>query len=201
MNALSEKITFDTVIKAYNKKGYKLFDTGDYNLNIFGVRSKDMTANSFNDVVGVLYRIGTDWILRKWDASTDAGTYYRLNPMNANGCAIVAPGQYPSAFKIGYHKGQYKALVQNKPLLLYRDADRDNELEYVGEPSWEMAGINLHRANANVKSKQVDRFSAGCTVIADPGDFTELLNLVDVAASMYGDTFTYTLFEECDLDA
>lgn len=192
------RVSIDKVIAAYERNNYKLFVNGDYNLNLFGIRSSDMTSNTFNDLIGVLYRKKNNWVLYKYGATTDPGLYYRENPMNIDGTAILAPGQYSGAFKIGYHKGKYKALVQNKPLLLYRDANRNNVLEYIGEPSWQMAGINLHRANANVTSKLVQKHSAGCIVVADPTDFNELLQLAETSARHYGGTFTFTLFTEED---
>ena len=192
------RVSIDKVIAAYERNNYKLFVNGDYNLNLFGIRSSDMTSNTFNDLIGVLYQKNNNWVLYKYGATTDPGLYYRENPMNIDGTAILAPGQYSGAFKIGYHKGKYKALVQNKPLLLYRDANRNNVLEYIGEPSWQMAGINLHRANANVTSKLVDRYSAGCCVVANPDDFAELLTVCEKFKSIYGDGFTFTLFTEED---
>ena len=190
------KVDIDRILDAYTRLHYALFTEGDYNLNIFGIRSNDMTSNQFNDLVGVVYRYKNNWQLVKYGATTDPGLYYRENPMNVNGTAIVAPGQYRSVFKIGYHQGKYRALVQNKPILLYRDADRDKVNEYIGEPKWEIAGINLHRANANIPSKLVSQWSAGCITIADPVDFDEFMTLVDISAKRYGNTFTFTLFTE-----
>ena len=192
------RVSIDKVIAAYERNNYKLFVNGDYNLNLFGIRSSDMTSNTFNDLIGVLYQKKNNWVLYEYGATTDPGLYYRENPMSIDGTAILAPGQYSGAFKIGYHKGKYKALVQNKPLLLYRDANRNNVLEYIGEPSWQMAGINIHRANANVTSKLVDRYSAGCCVVANPDDFAELLTVCEKSKSIYGDGFTFTLFTEED---
>lgn len=193
-----DDVNIDNVIAAYTKMGYNLFEDGDYNLNIFGIRNNDCVADTFNDLVGVLYKVDGEWQLHKYDATTDPGLYYREHPMNVDGTAILSPGQFKSAFKIGYHQGKYRALVQNTPLLLYRDANRNDTFEYLGEPQWEMAGINLHRANAKMKSKLNQKWSAGCSVIADPNDFDDLMGLVDQAAERYGSTFTYTLFTEDD---
>lgn len=190
-----DQVTVDNLIAAYERNGYKLF-TGDYNVNLFAIRSSDMTANTFDDMVGLLYQVDGEWVLKKYGATTDPGLYYRENPMNIKGTGILAPGQHPSAFRIGLHQGKYKALVQNTPLPLYRDANRNDVLEYIGEPVREMAGVNLHRANAKVTSKQVDRWSAACSVLADPNDFNELLSLCEKSKSLYGDGFTYTLFTE-----
>ena len=59
-------------------------------------------------------------------------------------------------------------------------------------------GINIHKAgNA---SKQIDKWSAGCQVIANTDHFNNFMQLVNKAAKIYGDVFTYTLINEEDLD-
>ena len=51
------QITVDKVKELYAKKNYKLYSTADYNVNIFGIRSAENKANTFNDVVGILYKV------------------------------------------------------------------------------------------------------------------------------------------------
>ena len=196
---LYDEITVDKIIAAYQNLGYKLFTAGDYNVNLFGIRCHDRVANTFNDMVGLLYKVDSEWVLKKYDATTDPGVYYREHPMNSAGTAIIAPGQYSGAFKLGYHKGQYEALVQNNPIDLYRDNNKDDVLDFDSIPTAEIAGINLHRANANVTSTLVDKISAGCAAIADPNDFKELLSICKQAAAQYGSTFTFTLFTEAQV--
>ena len=60
-----------------------------------------------------------------------------------------------------------------------------------------MFGINIHKAGDS--SVVVDGWSAGCQVLARSFDFNELMNLVTLATSIWGDRFTYTLLEEKDL--
>jgi hypothetical protein len=58
-------------------------------------------------------------------------------------------------------------------------------------------GINIHRASTKRTSTQVDRWSAGCQVIADPADFAELILLCHEQVEKRGfKTFTYTLIQE-----
>ena len=198
MENLFSTITTDMVQSAYERNGYVYFVKGDYNLNIFGIRSNDDTSNAFNDLIGVSFKVDGEWVLKKYSATTDPGTYYRENPMNVNGTAILAPGQHLAAFKIGKHQGKYRALVQNKSLPLYRDNNKNNVLDWNGKTRNEMAGINIHRATANAggKSVQVDKWSAGCQVIAAYDDFAEFMDIIDKSAAKYGSTFTYTLFTE-----
>jgi len=182
------------------KKDYLVFGGGTkgYDLNIFGIRTNDMEANTFNDVIGVMYLFDSRWNCFLFPGSTDPGTYYRENPMNVNGTALLKPGQYRGMLKLGKHSG-YDAFQQNAPVKVYRDADRDNVLE-VDEDNVEegMFGINLHRANASQGSTQVDKWSAGCQVLQDPVQFDFLYHLGEKSADRFGNSFTYTLLLEDD---
>ena len=193
-------ITLDKVVAAYKKCNYAFFENGDYNLNIFSVRNiTDRDSNKFNDVLCVCYKVGNEWILKKYDCTTDPGLTYRKAPCNKNGTAILVPGQYRGCWHIGLHQGKYRALVQYKPVKVYRDNNKDSKLDF-DEKTIEtgMFGINIHRATANKggKSSEVWNWSAGCTVIASHDDFNEFMKLVDEASKRYGDVFTYTLFRE-----
>lgn len=185
---------------AMRRKGYWVF--GDqkrgYDLNIFGIRTTDNNANTFNDVIGVMYLSQDQWNCFMFPGTTDPGVYWRTHPMNVDGTAILVPGQYRGSHKLGEHKG-YPALQQQKPLKVYRDKDKDEILEMDPDTIKEgMYGINIHRANPSQASSQVDKWSAGCQVIADPFQFEFLMALVKKAASIFGNGFTYTLLEDTD---
>lgn len=193
-------ITLDKVKEAFKKYNYSFFENGDYNLNIFSIRNtEDKDSNNFNDVLCVCYKVKDKWILDKFDCTTDPGYTSRESPVNNKGCAILVPGQYRGCWHVGLHHGKYKALVQYKPVKVYRDNNKDKKLDF-DEKSIEtgMFGINIHRATANKggKSINVDNWSAGCTVIASKDDFDKFMKLVDEASKRYGDVFSYTLFKE-----
>ena len=143
-------------------------------------------------VVGVLFKVDGEWVLKKYDATTDPGIYWRNNLMNVNGTAILQPGFYKGAFRIGMHQGKYEALVQNVPFKFWRDKNKDDTLDMEGETYTEVAGVNLHHAGA--ASTQVDKWSAGCQVIANLDNFNELMSIVH--KSQAGNTFSYALFTE-----
>ena len=187
----------------YAEKNYAFFLAGDYNLNIFGIRKYPGTVNKFDDVIGLAYKVNSVWTLKMYDATTDPGLYWMNNLMNVDGTAILKEGQYRGAWKIGLHKGQYQALVQNKNITVYRDRNKDNKHDFdENRLQSGMFGINIHRATANAgqKSVQVDKWSAGCQVIAANADFKEFMNIVNKAAKLYGKTFTYTLIDILDFD-
>ena len=188
------------LINLYKRLRYVLYETGDYNVNLFGIRnSNDTHSNGFNDYLGVLYKLNGEWKIFMCAGTTDPGLISRTIPVSTLGTAILPCGQYPKMFRIGKHKGQYEALVQNTPVALFRDRNKDGKLDFCNLQPPAMCGINFHRANAKVKSKQVDGWSAGCQVVADPQDFAEIMRIIKESAKRYGSVFTYTLFDIKDL--
>ena len=100
-----------------------------------------------------------------YKATTDPGTFLLRNPMQEQGTAILAQGQYVNAYELGLHRGQYEALVQQKPLTIIRDYDRDAKLDFSnGTKTTGYYGINIHRANRTGTTKTVDKNSAGDVV-------------------------------------
>lgn len=193
-------LTIDMIQEAYSNLGYTFFTKGNFNLNIFGIRDSDPNANKFDDIIGLAYKDNDDWQLKLYNATTDPGSYYMQEELlDSRGVAILVPGQYRGAYKLGKHRNQYPALVQYKELPVYRDKNRDNVHDF--DPKTivtGMYGINIHRATANAKGKsvQVDKWSAGCQVIAANDDWHEFYGIVINASKRYGDKFTYTLFTE-----
>jgi hypothetical protein len=193
--------TAGQIVRAMRDKNYVVFsdDLKRYNLNLFGIRAVDNDDNRFNDVVGVMYPTKDGWVCFQFPATTDPGLYWREHPLNVDGTAILKPGQYRGAYKVGKHKG-YTALQQKKPLTVYRDADGDAELDFDVPTQDGMFGINIHRANNHRASTVVDKWSAGCQVVADPLHFQFLLSLCLEAKELWGNSFTYTLLTEDDFN-
>lgn len=181
------------------KIGNKFFEAGDYNLNIVGLRSASDHSNVFDDVMLVAYKLAGAWHVERWACTTDPGRAWLANPMRQAGCAILAPGQYRSAYELGLHKGK-RALRQVGNLKIWRDNDKDGELDRNGplldaDPS---AGINIHRAGKD--SQLVDLWSAGCQVFKREADYLLFLDLCDKqhAKGKGWDKFTYTLIDVGD---
>jgi len=183
-------------------QGFTFFDRGTYNLNLVGVRTANDGANTFNDLFYVAFRdyTGAGRCLC-FAITTDPGVYYRENPLNPKGTGIVAHGQHQGAWKLGEHKGE-AALVQAKPMAVYRDNDGDADLDF-NEDSVEcvMGGFNCHKSSKTGTSTVVGKWSAGCQVFANCDDHDVLLALARRAAVMWGDSFTYTLLSSDKLGA
>ena len=189
----------DKIKQAMKVKNYKFFESGDYNLNIIGIRNSDTgskVTNVFDDLLTVSYKIGDVWHFKKWAATTDPGTKGVKEFHNAQGVARLVPGQYRGSHAIGLHQGKYEALKQAKPVKVYRDANKD--MTYDTKTITEgVYGINIHKAGAD--STYVENWSEGCQVFKKSADFDEFMLLVKKAATLHGNSFTYTLLESKDL--
>ena len=177
--------------------GYKVFESGAYNVNIIGVRSTDHKANSFDDVIHCAFKDDDgDWVHKSWACTTEPGNYWLENPTNVNGTAILVPGQYRGVWKIDKHQGKYAALCQrNGKVKTYRDSNKDDIIDCDVESITEgYYGINIHKAGAH--STQVDRWSAGCQVFANAEDFAEFMDICYKARDKWGNSFSYTLVPE-----
>lgn len=195
---LSDKTLYVALQSALTSKGYKFFDKGNYNLNLIGIRSGARQAGKFDDLFCAVYRDMGLEVVKRYECTTDAGTYWMQNPMNKKGTSMLVPGQYDKAYKIGKHKG-YSALVQSAPLNVWRDNNKDIILDTNVESEWGMFGVNIHRAAAEGKSTINSKWSAGCQVLSSSDDFKELMKIANRSVKIHGDSFTYTLIEENDV--
>ena len=158
-------------------------------LHLIGVRSKANEKNKFDDY----FYLVNGPIMFRFTCTTNPGTHWLKNLMNPKGTAVLKPGQYVDSWKLGLHQGKYEALVQAKPITVYRDNNKNDLAEENGKEDTGMFGINIHHANASAISSIIDKWSAGCQVLNDPKDFTSLL----AACKKSGKSaFTYTLLRE-----
>jgi len=200
------KYTREQVQEAVENHAYKYFTQGRYNLNIVGIRNSDTkgrVTNAFDDLMTISYKDNNlTWHYHEYDCTTDPGTHWVKNLLNSDGVAILKPGQYRGSHKIGLHQGKYEALRQKKPLEVYRDNNKDGVYDCIEENVKEgIYGINIHRATAKSggKSTRVDKWSAGCQVIARNSDFKEFMDICNEANNEWGNSFTYTLIESKDI--
>ena len=198
---LFNKVSKADFSKILVDKGYVYFNKGKYNLNIIGVRkSGDKVTNNFDDFIIVeyidMYGIKTREVFA---ATTDPGLSSITNPISSKGCAILAPGQYRSCWKLGYHKGKYEAIVQYKPVKVYRDNNKDKVYDFDSKTIEEgNFGINIHKAGDD--STIVNGWSAGCQVLKRKVNFDKLMKLAHYQFSQgMGARYTYTLINEEDL--
>jgi hypothetical protein len=190
------------IISALERKGYQVFksDRRPFNLNIVGVRSESAEPNSFDDELMIFWKYQNQWTFKKFKATTDPGLTYLLDPLNEAGTAILKEGQYRGAYRLGLHRNKYTALVQAEPVTVIRDFNRDDKLDFrTGVEQTGFFGINIHRASPSGESTLVNRWSAGCQVLANINEYNELIRFCKDATAEWGEKLTYTLIRKNDL--
>jgi len=198
------------VLQHMQSLGYAVF-TGDYNLNLFGIRATSRSADSYDDFIGCAYQVGGLWQVEYWPATTDPGAYYLSTAsegFKVDGTAILVPGQYRGAYEVGPHGStRYMALVQSgAPVKVYRDGNRDLVLDTDCSSEIEAGwlGINIHASSMQpydeVKDKSnysVGKWSGGCQVHATTTGFIRMMYLAQKQIEVTGyTTFSYTLLNQ-----
>lgn len=184
--------------KAFSNKGYPI-KTGEWELNLIGIRNDNPIPNSFDDTLCVLYtdHYG-DGTIVCFSCTTDAGLYYLQHPINAEGCIIMKEGHYEDVYKVGLHRG-YKALEQCGNIAYVRDNNKDGILDF--NRGKEVTGnfkTNIHHASYPEHSTLVDKWSAGCQVINKGWD--DFLELCEQSRLVTGrNRFSYTLLNLKDV--
>lgn len=165
------------------------------NLNLIGLRSLPGTPDRFDDRICALYEDSDGWKVLTVAATTDPGLYWLRSPGRAAGTAVLIHDRfYPQIWRVGRHKGEYPALTQNTARAappVWRDNDGDGYARYGGPEHTDAAGINLH--HAGTASTVVDKWSAGCQVVAARADWDRLWSLIERSAAGYGPVFSYAL--------
>ena len=186
--------TFRNVLRYMKSQDYVIY-TEPYKLNIVGVRNAQSQPNKFDDDIFVFDKTNSGiWEVNKYPATTDIGTYFLLNPMSDLGSAMLKEGQYVDSYARGLHRGSYTALVQTKPVVVYRDYDRNATFDFNQDEMTGKFGINIHKAGEN--SIEVNDWSAGCQVFSNRDNFNEFMDMTKTHADNYGNSFTYTLIDE-----
>lgn len=188
------------LLSTLKRMGYTI-NTKTFQLNIIGVRATKNKPDQFDDHIHLLYsRQDGQWIINSFPATTDPGTYWLQNLMNPAGTAILKPGQYKNSHRIGVHRGKYQALVQQNPVTVIRDTNKDAVVDYNStKEQTGIFGINIHRASVIGVTKYIGKHSAGCQVLANISDFNLLMQLAFRHKELYGNNFTYTLIQQSDM--
>lgn len=194
--------TREQVEAAVKAKGYVWFEDANnkgYDVNIVGVRNSatgQTVTNVFDDWLTVSYKENGEWKFHVWAATTDPGKKGVKEYHNAAGVARLVEGQYRSSHIIRLHQGKYEALGQNKPVKVYRDANRDMTYDEAKVQEG-VFGINIHKAGAN--STYVENWSEGCQVFKMSADFEAFMAICRKSRDIHGNSFTYTLIESSDI--
>jgi len=188
------------IIQRAKSLGYTIY-TNPYKLNIIGIRSANKTDQTkFDDRIAYFTYDNNGKLIGKIAiATTDPSATYLEKPINLNGTAILKSGEYKDAYKIGLHRGKYQAVVQNKPVTVIRDNDRNAIINYFGKTDTGMFGINIHRATIGKNNEfLIDKDSAGCQVFQKMADFNDFMLMANKSKDVNGNSFSYILLDEID---
>ena len=203
LTGLAAKVLADQYKKTLEKKGFAFFESGDYNLNIIGVRNDSGDASKFDDFINVLYKVDGDWVCDTYPVTTEPGVSILKRPLKAvqhKGTAILVPGQYRSTYKIDWHgnseKGHVALCQRGGKVSVWRDNNRDATPDYHGPEDEGWYGINIHKHRGSDARVNTGGSSAGCQVFQSSMDFAEFMDTCDESREKWGNSFTYTLLEE-----
>ena len=200
---MTYKYTKEQIKDTVEGLGYKYFEGDNYDVNIIGIRNSKTAGkitNKFDDLMTISYKDENgEWQYHEYDCTTDPGDDWMENPwIDKIGCAVLKPGQYRGSHKLRLHSGRYLALGQKKDVTVYRDNNRNNKYEF-DESTCDTGvfGINIHRATPleGKTSTYVNKYSAGCQVIAANDDWFAFLEICQTAREEWGNSFSYTLIE------
>lgn len=181
--------------------GYQIYTT-PFKLNIWGIRSKHIKPNKFDDTLCVFFNEKKSgkvkWKTYCFKITTDPGTYWLKNPIKPRGTAILKQGQYLNSYKIARHRGKYYALCQRLgKVRIIVDFNRDLVLDFKNiKTETGMFGINIHRARKTGTTYRIDNHSAGCQVFQNANDFSFFMRLCEMHRKIHGNKFSYTLIDQ-----
>ncbi|MCE7926816.1 MAG: peptidoglycan-binding protein [Haliscomenobacteraceae bacterium CHB4] len=174
------------ILRCLHAKGYWIARSPNaYNIvyvegmNADGKENPD-TFDRWNDR-RIVIRIrpgGKPEIVINHQATTEPGKFYTFHPLDPQGAARIAFGQY-KAWADGLHQGVQPALVQRGDVRIHRDLDQNGKRSkkdpiVVGD--W--FGINQHSTTPNFTPELVGKYSAGCLVGQVYSEHLKFLNTV-----------------------
>lgn len=192
-----ERPTIERIHQVMKNSGMTIFERA-FDVTLGAIRTKDNSSNKFNDwIFASLFTERGGVMSIVVEGTTDAGLYYRNNPDNVGGTAIIQHGkQYRGAFTYmekGGHKGQ-EAFRQTGPLDYWRDVNRDQYLDFTNPVPNEIFNTNGH--DMGKLGENVDKWSAGCWGSVEQNmDLLYLMAKIQISHG-FGDKFSFALLHE-----
>jgi len=181
--ALDESLASKVIRYMVKRKYYISLGERRYNIvyvegmNKNGSLNNDM-PNHFNDLRLVIEIVNAkSSIIGSWEATTEPGRHYTLNPMNKKGAARIKFGQY-KAWRVGRHgrSKPHRALIQTGLVSVHRDFNKD--FKRTGDKlDTGYFGINQHNGY-DLPTNNIYYASAGCLVgrtVKGHNDFMRLV--------------------------
>ncbi|MEB3214523.1 MAG: peptidoglycan-binding domain-containing protein [Leptolyngbyaceae bacterium] len=187
--------------------GYEV-RTKRYYVNMVGLRMNNRYENDFSDRLALVWTSAPNkWEYREYKWTTMPGTLGQgtMNPITVlgiTGTAVLKAGQYKDAYQfMDTYQGwlRYPYWQQVRPVTVYRDGDRDFELELNAPNQVGLFGINLHRmSNDGVETNTLNQawvtWSMGCQGAPEP-TFRRILPFAREHVRFHGTIFDYSVLE------
>lgn len=148
---------------------------------ILGVQSNEDKFNEFDDK---FYLFKGEKFIMVTTGTTNAGLTGLKNysTYNAEGCAVIKTNEwYYTLWRPGLHKGKMRALKQYSAIKYYRDWNKNEKAEEIGNMREGIIGINFHTASYqpyNVITKLIGGWSTGCQVCNNTADYYKILDYI-----------------------
>lgn len=162
---------------------------------ILGVQSIEDEYNVFDDK---FYLFKGEKFIMVTSGTTNPGASALQNyqKYNSKGAFVIKTNWWHyGLWSFGYHNSKMPALKQKAEVIGFRDGNKDNKSEQIGEEVKGKFGINFHTVSYNHKTsfwrRLIGGWSAGCQVINDVDDYYKILNLVK-----YQEEVSYCIIQE-----
>jgi len=194
---MMKRPTIEKIHQVMETKGMKVFKR-PFDVTLGGIRTRDNASNKFNDWLFASFFTDRGGIVSViLEGTTDAGLYYRTNPMHIDGTAIIQHGvQHRGAYtymKKGGHREQ-EAFRQTGNMTYWRDANRDIYLDFDGDIETAIYNTNGH--DMGTVGNDVNKWSAGCWGAENENmDILYYIAQVQIAHG-HGDKFSFALLHE-----
>lgn len=151
---------------------------------LLGVQSVEDRFNEFDDMMFLFKR---DEYIMKTTCTTNAGLTGLKNyhTYNSEGCAVIKTNEwYYDLWAPGLHRGKMKALRQaltGTPIKYYRDWNKNNKAEEIGNVKEGVIGINFHTATYQpgiFTIPFINGWSTGCQVCNNTRDYYRILDYI-----------------------
>lgn len=208
------------IVNTLNDLNYVLFKDGSVNLIL--IRNTKIISGYFDDLELVIRYLDSRVLISVYSVTTDPSEVFLLRGLE-KGTAILKNQQIRGLWKIGLHKGQYDALIQNNKCWVIRDFNKDNLLDFklptyydvriiikinsyitrfdyyrdgvlIFREEYGLFGINNHRASTKRKLIRIGVHSMGCVTHQDSNEgYNTFIEDVYSDRNKFGNTFTGTI--------
>ena len=166
LNKKGYKLSTDGMIGPQTKKALKEYISKTFNEKkyrsmgkmLVWIRTDNKLTNTFDDYVVLMVLNEIELIFK---ATTTAGDFYIFNPITSGGItgtAITKPQQQKNTHQFLSSFLGMSYFRQQRPIKIYRDGNKDRNLEIELE-SFGMYGIHLHHMGLG---NLINNWSAGC---------------------------------------